>query len=171
MPKEIVNKPYISKWIGRMYIGFLIFVIAIYLGIYCSAYSELTSQGLIVFTGIMGFVTAFLAVTTIGFYTTRYKIKDGVLSSWSPFAIIKIRLKDIRKVEKTRIPLYFRVGASLYSGMFYVPNLGWVKTIMTNLRDGVLITAKGKKYYMITPSRPEKFMKMLRRSSSRKFTS
>ena len=162
LSKEIVNKPYKSKWIGRMYIGFLIFVIAIFLIIYSSIYQD-SPQGLNIFVGLMGFVVALLAVTTIGFYTTKYKIKDGVLSSWSPFAIIKIKLKDIRKVERTMIPLHFRVGASLYSGMFYVPNLGWVKTVMTNFRDCILITAKGKKYYLITPSRPGKFMKMLKR--------
>jgi len=163
MPKEIVNKPYISKWIGRMYVGVLIFIIILFFGIYRSIYQSSTVKALNIFIGVMVFVVALLAITTIGFYTTRYKIKDGILLAWSPFARIKIKLKDIRKVERTMIPLHLRVGASLYCGMFYVPNLGWVKTIMTNLRDGVLITAKGKKYYMITPSRPGKFMKMLKR--------
>ena len=162
MGKEVVNKPYISRWIGRMYIGFLILIVVLYLGVYCSAYSELTSQGLTIVSGVMVFVTALLAATTMGFYNTKYKIKDGVLSAWSPFAVIKVKLKDIRKVERTLMPFHFRVGASFYSGMFYIPSIGWVKTIMTNLRDGVLITAKGKKYYLITPSRPDRFMKMLK---------
>jgi hypothetical protein len=43
-----------------------------------------------------------------------------------------------------------------------VPNLGWVGSIITNLRDAILITTKKGKYYMITPSNPEKFMKMLK---------
>jgi hypothetical protein len=75
---------------------------------------------------------------------------------------IKLKLGDIKKVEKTMVPMHFRVGASLYSGYFYVPSLGWVGSIITNLRDAILITTKNGKYYMITPSNPEKFMKLLK---------
>ena len=163
LPKEIVNRPYISRWIGRMYIIILGFIVILAGSIYFLAYGDLALEGSAVFGGVMAFVTALLAVTVIAFYNTKYKIKDGVLSAWSPFVMIRLRLKDIRKVEKTRIPVHFRVGASLYCGIFYVPGLGWVKAIITNLKDGVLITAKGKKYYLITPSRPKKFMKILKK--------
>jgi len=166
MQKEIINKPRINKWIGKMYLGIWIFIIIIFLAISYSIYqygSYNSQQLLPIVSGVMVFVTAILGITAIGLYTTKYKIKDGVLYSWSPFAVIKIRLKDIKKVEKTRIPFHIRVGATLYSGIFYVPSLGWVKTIMTNLKDGVLITTKGRKYYMITPSRPERFMRMLKK--------
>jgi hypothetical protein len=60
------------------------------------------------------------------------------------------------------IPIHFRVGASLYSGRFYLLGLGWARAIITNLNDGVLITTKDKKYYLITPSNPEKFIKLLK---------
>ena len=105
----------------------------------------------------------FLILTiTIGLYRTRYTIKDSLLYSWSPFMTIKLKIENIKKVEKTMVPIHFRVGASLYSGYFYVPNLGWVGSIITNLRDAILITTKKGKYYMITPSNPEKFMKLLK---------
>jgi hypothetical protein len=73
-----------------------------------------------------------------------------------------LKLKDIKKVEKTMVPMHFRFGASLYSGYFYVPSLGWVGSIITNLRDAIIITTKNGKYYMITPLNPEKFMKLLK---------
>jgi len=166
MQKEIINRPRINKWIGKMYLGILIFIIIIFSTILYSFYQyapETSPEVRPIIIGTMIFVTIILAITTIGLYTTKYKIRDGVLYSWSPFAVIKIRLKDIKKVERTRIPFHVRVGASLYSGIFYVPSLGWVRTIMTNLKDGVLITTKGRKYYMITPSHPERFMKMLKK--------
>jgi hypothetical protein len=111
---------------------------------------------------MMFFVFTLIAIITIGFYFTKYTIKDGVLISYSPFMIIKIRLKDIRKVEKVMVPLHFRVGASFYSGVFYVPNFGWVRSIITNLRDAIIINTKDGKHYMITPSNPKKFMKKLK---------
>ena len=58
--------------------------------------------------------------------------------------------------------MYLRVGASFYSGRFYIAGAGWTKTIMTNLVDGVLITDKNGKHYLITPSNPDKFVKLLK---------
>lgn len=115
----------------------------------------------------MVFVVVLMAVTAYGLYRTKYVIRGGILSSWSPFAIIRLRLKDIKEVEITRIPFHIRIyGAGLYCGLFYIPGLGRTKTIMTNLSDGVLITTKdrkhGKKYYLITPSDPERFVKLLK---------
>ncbi len=163
MKRDIVNKPYISHWIGGSYIAITVLIVLVYFIIYL--FAEIYKipcflQG--IYNGLMIFVFLLLLITTIGFYTTKYKIKNGILYSWSPFMLIKIDLKDIKKVEKTLVPIHLRVGASLYCGVFYVPNLGWVRSIITNLRDAILITTKKGKYYMITPSNPKKFMKMLK---------
>ncbi len=123
---------------------------------------ETSFFAIIFFNFIMVFVLLLILTVTIGLYRTRYTIKDGLLYSWSLFMTIKLKLEDIKKVEKTMVPMHFRVGASLYSGYFYVPSLGWVGSIITNLRDAILITTKKGKYYMITPSNPEKFMKLLK---------
>ncbi len=164
MRNEIINKPYKSHWIGGMYISMMIFIVLIYFIIYLFADLFQTSCFLkIIFNSIMCFIFLLILFTTVGFYTTKYKIKNGILYSWSPFITIKIKLKDIKNVEKIMVPLHFRVGASLYCGAFYVPNLGWVRTIITNLRDAILITTKKGKYYMITPSNPKKFIKLLKR--------
>jgi len=163
MKKEIVNKPYKSHWIGGMYISLTILISLVYVIIYL--FTELYRAPCflqVTLVLVVGFVFSLLLITILGFYTTKYKIKDGILYSCSPFMIIKIKLKDIKKVEKIMVPLHFRVGASLYCGVFYVPNLGWVKSIITNLRDAILITTKKGKYYMITPSNPKIFMKLLK---------
>ena len=163
MKREIVNKPFISHWIGGMYIFMTIMIALIYITIYL--FSEIYTTPFFVrtvFSTVMAFAFLLILIITISFYSTKYKIKDGLLYSWSPFMIIKIKIKDIKKVEKTMVPLHLRVGASLYSGSFYVPCLGWVNSIITNLRDAILITTKNGKYYMITPSNPEKFMKLIK---------
>ena len=162
MAKDIINRPIISKWIGGMYLTILIFIAFLYLIVYVYTMYEASFFAIIFFNFIMVFVLLLILAVMIGFYKTRYTIKDGLLYSWSPFMTIKLKLEDIKKVEKTMVPIHFRVGASLYSGYFYVPSLGWVGSIITNLRDAILITTKKGKYYMITPSTPEKFMKLLK---------
>ena len=162
MAKNVINKPRISKWIGGMYTILTIFILILYITITFVSdirFSPVYSQ--ILFFGIMIFVLVLLAFITCSFYKTKYVLQKGVLYSWSPFAIIKIKLKDIKKVERTMIPFHIRVGASLYSGRFYIPSLGWTRAIITNLSDGVLITTKDKKHYLITPSNPDRFIKLL----------
>ena len=164
MKRKIVNKPYNSRWIGGLYISLTILITLIYLSIYLFADGTYrTSYFLqIVLNSVMGFVFSLMLIIVISFYTTKYKISDGLLTSWSPFIKIKLKLKDVKKIEKTMLPFHIRVGASFYCGFFYVPNLGWVRSIITNLRDVILITAKDGKYFMISPSNPERFMKMLK---------
>lgn len=164
MKKEIINKPYKSRWIGGLYISLTILITLIYLSIYLFADGAYrTSYFLqIVVNSVMVFVFSLMLIIVISFYTTKYKISDGILTSWSPFVRIKLKLKDVKKIEKIMFPFHIRVGASFYCGLFYVPNVGWVRSIITNLRDVILITTKDGKYFMITPSNPEKFMKMLK---------
>lgn len=164
MEGRIINRPRISKWIGSAYIITALFIAIIFAAIFFL--TDMTSVGIYaqaLFSAIMIFVFSLMSITAASFYMTRYTIKGGVLYSWSPFAVIKVKISDIRKVERTRIPLHFRVGASLYSGMFYIPNFGWTKSIITNLGDALLITTRNKKRYMITPSNPDRFLKLLKK--------
>lgn len=158
MGKETINKPYKSRWIGGMYIIITALITIFYLFLYYTKYDA--SQTVIGF--FMLLVVSLFLTLTIEFYRTIYRIENGFLISKSAFMTINLKLKDIKKVEKIIMPFHFRVGASFYSGIFYVPNLGWVKSIITNLRDAILITTKDEKYYMITPLNPNKFMKLLK---------
>jgi hypothetical protein len=163
MKKDIVNKPYKSRWIGRLYISLTMLIAFIYIIIYYAGIQEASLFEQTVFSSIMIAVFSLILITTASFYNTKYKIKDGMLTSWSPFMFIKIKLRDIKNVEKTLFPFNIRVGASFYCGIFYVPNIGWVRTIVTNLRDVILITTKDNKHYMISPSKPERFIKQLKK--------
>jgi len=159
----MINKPKISKWIGRMYLITTVFILVLFTAISfrTNIFSKPYSSQLLFF-GLMIFILMLLGLTSFSFYRTKYVIDNGILYSWSPFAIIKLRLKDIKKVERMIVPFHFRVGASLYSGMFYIPSLGWTKSIITNLSDGLLITTKGNRRYLITPSNPDRFKKLLK---------
>jgi len=156
------NKPRISKWIGRSYLLLAILIAVLYAAIVLMSDIFGSLYLGIFFTVVMMSVLVLICVTTYSFYKTVYVIKDGFLYSWSPFAVINLKIKDIAKIERTRIPLHFRAGASLYSGRFYIPSLGWTRVVITNLTDGVLITDKNGKHYLITPSNPDGFVKLLK---------
>jgi len=161
---NLINKPRISRWIGGMYAVLTIFITILFIGITFGTDIMLSPINLqILFFGITVFAMFILSFTTCSFYKTKYVINDGILYSWSPFAVINIKLKDIKKVERTRVPFHIRVGASLYSGRFYIFGLGWTKSIITNLNDGLLITTKDNKHYLITPYNPDRFAKMLKK--------
>jgi len=160
---RVVNKPRISKWIGGMYIILTIFISILFIVISFGTdirYGPIYLRML--FFGTMIFVLFIMGFITYSFYKTKYILCKDFLYSWSPFAIIKIKTKDIKKVERTIVPFHIRIGASLYSGRFYIPSLGWTKAIITNLSDGLLITDKKNRKYLITPSNPEKFKKLLK---------
>ena len=161
--KDIINRPRISRWIFGGYLILVLFIAALYAAI--AVWSDVLSFpiGGLIFSASFAFVLIVIGTITYSLYSTTYAIKDGYLYSWSPFAVVNLRVKDIAKIERTRTPLYFRgFGASLYCGRFYIPAFGWTRVIMTNVTDCVLITAKSGKRYLITPSNPEGFIKSLR---------
>jgi hypothetical protein len=160
--KEIVNIPYKSRWIGRMFITITAFTALVFILVYYYVGLESSSEHVFVNAIMLGTFSMILIVTG-SFYNTKYRIKDGMLTSWSPFMFIKIKLKDIRSVEKIMFPFGFRVGASLYCGVYYIPSLGWARVIITNLRDVILIRTKDGRKYIISPKNPKIFMKQLKK--------
>ena len=161
------NRPRISRWIGGMYTVLAVFIIALYVGILLSTHLK-AFYAYVIFNTVMIVVSCLLAAVVCSLYRTAYTIKDGTLYSWSLFATINVKVKDIAKAERTMIPFSFKgFGASAYSGWFYVPTVGWTRVIITNLSDGVLIRTKDGKNYLITPSNPGAFAKSLKRFGGR----
>ncbi|MBN2202872.1 MAG: hypothetical protein JW700_01660 [Candidatus Aenigmarchaeota archaeon] len=160
MAKEIVNIPKKSTWIGRMFLTITLAVATVFASVSYLVAAESAAEFYFITTVMIG-VMSMMLITTIGFYLTKYMIKNNVLTSWSPFVYIKINLKDVKSVEKVLFPFGFRVGASLYSGFYYVPNLGWARVVITNLKDIILIKTKDGRKYMISPKNPKRFMKLL----------
>ena len=153
---KIINKPRTSNWIGGLYIGIAIFILLLFASI-----AFLTGM-LAPFLGIGVLVFAILGLTAYCFYRTVYVIEDGILHSWSPFVTIRLKLSGIRKIERTRVPIHLRVGAGGYCGLFYIAGVGWTRSIISNFTDGVLITDKTGRHYLITPSNPDAFVKLLK---------
>jgi hypothetical protein len=150
-------------WIGGGYLLLTAIVASLFAAVVLS--SDMLGAGYAgeLVLALMVLVLILLCVVAGGVFGTEYVIGNGVLTCWSPFAVIRIRTADIAKAERTRIPFYFKgFGASLYSGNFYAPGTGWMKTVMTNMTDGVLITDKRGKHYLITPSNPDAFVKSCR---------
>lgn len=160
--KTIVNHP-LKKWVGVGWITILVIVIAVFAVALAFASSDMNYVEKAAFALLALFIFLLLAGTTLAYYRTTYVIKGGTLYSWSPFAVIRLPLKNIVKVEKTKVPIHFRVGASLYSGIFWIPGVGWTRSIITNLGDALLLYAKGGKKYLITPRDPDRFAKLLKR--------
>lgn len=156
------NKPRISKWIGRGYLLLFLVIVAIYIsiGLWSGVFNTLYAG--VIYNVVMLCALVILGVTVYCLYHTSYVIKDDSLHSGSPFATMNVSLQDIEKIEQTRIPFSFKGwGASLYSGRFYIPGTGWARVIITNVTDGVLITAKDGRHYLITPSEPAEFINQI----------
>jgi hypothetical protein len=158
--QDMTIRPRISKWIGGGYTLLTAVLAIMYPSILVLTEISISSYAFIILTVAMGLAIILLGTTTYGFFRTVYTIKNGRLHSWSPFATVDLDINDISKVEQTRVPIYFKgFGASLYSGIFFIPGFGWTKVIITNLTDGVLITTKEEKRYLITPSDPGGFLR------------
>lgn len=160
--KDRVNIPFKSRWIGRMFLILSILTAILFVTVSYFVGQESHIGRTVVDATMIG-VLAMVLIVTASFYNTKYKIKDDVLTAWSPFMFIKIKLKDIKSVEKVIFPFGFRVGASFYCGVYYVPNLGWVRVVVTNLRDAVLIKTRDGKKYIISPKNPQGFIKTLKK--------
>ena len=159
--KTVVNIPK-KKWVGRSWIALTAIMVAILLFAFMKALPYMSYFGKLYFASLFGVLIVLFIVIIFAYYRTKYVIKDGVLHAWAPFMVINLPLKDISKIERTRVPYHLRVGASAYCGFFYVPGVGWTRAIMTNFSDGLLIYAKDGKKYLITPSQPDKFAKLLK---------
>jgi hypothetical protein len=161
--ENLINKPRISKWIGRSYILLIIVVAGLFSTI--AVWSGILGMFLpgIIFTAVTVFAVVLIGVITFFFYRTAYTIRDGRLYSWSPFATIELDTKDIIIIEQTRVPYSLKgYGAGFYSGMYFIPGFGWTKVIITNLTDGVLISDTNGKRYLITPSDPKGFVETIK---------
>jgi|GEM_PF-574702 hypothetical protein len=160
--ENMKNKPRISKWIGGGYLLLFLLIVVIYvaIGLWSGVFNYLVAG--IIYNIAMLCAIVLIGVTVYCLYNTSYVVKDDSLHSGSPFATMNISLQDIETIEQTRIPFYFKGwGASLYSGRFYIPAVGWARVIITNLTDGVLITGKDGRHYLITPSDPAEFVKQI----------
>ncbi len=161
--QDFENKPRISNWIGLAYLLLAVILGGVFLIIATRTvhYQTLAKS---IAIAILMLIFIFVVTLVVSFYKTIYKVNQGYLKSWSPLITINIKIEDISKIEKIIMPFYFKgYGASFYCGKFYIPSLGWTNTVITNLTDAVLIIDNEGKKYLISPSKPEEFVEMIKK--------
>ena len=74
----------------------------------------------------------------------------------------KIPFNEIDSVERTLIPIGFKLwGASFHGGHYRIPGLGRAFLAISNMNDGVLIRTQSLNY-IISPREPKCFIDSLR---------
>lgn len=148
---DLVFKSKVSNWIAGLYWSILIF-----LGIMFFAVPYFSPMTFFVIFLIIGF-TLFKAYRLYFIISNKSLIIGGLLKNH------EILFSDINEVRKVPIPFGFRLfGASFLGGKYYFPGIGTAWVVMSNFDDGVLISTKRKKNYVITPRDPPHFIKIIK---------
>ena len=159
--KENVFRTRMSKWIIGMYWVILAFIIALltYLGLYFDIGFEANSILVVSFS----FVAVLFLSIIYRAYKMEFTVTDKHIRIKGVFKSHTIEKSDIKSIQKTFIPVGFRLyGASFLGGFCYIPSLGTAWVDMGNFDDGVLITTKRGKNYIITPKKPFEFIRQVK---------
>jgi hypothetical protein len=104
-------------------------------------------------------------------YRTLYTVKPYEIKVYGAMGTKTIAIDEIESIKKNSIPSGFRLfGSSFLGGWYYFRGIGKTWVSMTNFKDGVLISTKDDKKYMITPKNPEKFIEIVKKRISREST-
>jgi hypothetical protein len=153
-----VFRPRLSGWIMGLYWSLLVLLSAIFLGLAFLAGIEAPLNLLLVCVFILIF--ALFAFVLSRAHGMRYTVTGSRLVIRGIFNTNVIPRSDIKSVEKTPVPFGFRLfGASFLGGLYYLPGIGRAWVAMGNFKDGVLVTTRQGKHYVITPQRPLEFVK------------
>jgi len=163
---KTVNKPRVSKSILRFYQG-LTALIAILILVF--AYTAFFTPAGMTMLGVSFMLLVFIMPLFImlvrSINNTRYILLDEeLLIDTSPIigGSKRIPYEDIESVERTLIPMGWKLGgASFHGGYYRIPGLGRAFLAITNMGDGVLIRTQSMNY-IISPSEPDDFIDSLR---------
>jgi hypothetical protein len=155
-----VNKPRVSKGIAWSYGALVVFIgCMVVFFAYAGSFTPLGVSGVVASAGsaVVGMII-FLILRSL--YNTRYIVSDKDLTIETTKLIggcKRVRLNTITSIEKTLLPLGFKLfGASFHGGYYSIPALGRAFLTITNFEDGLLFrTNKGN--YIITPKDPGQF--------------
>ena len=157
---DSVNKPRISKGIAWSYGVLVVFIgcMAVFFA-YAGFFTPMGGSGVVAAAGTAGVgVIIFLVFRSL--YHTRYIVTDEDLTIETTKLIggcKRIHLNSITSIEKTLLPLGFKIfGASFHGGLYSIPTLGRAFLAITNFEDGLLLKTNNNNY-IITPTDPEYF--------------
>lgn len=153
-----VFKPRLSHWIMGMYWIILIVLIAALILVPLTAGMDLFAN--ILFVLFFSIVALLIIFVIMKAHKMKFTITQTQIIVNGIFRKSIIEKSDIESIQKTPIPFGLRLfGASFLSGWHYFPGIGKAWVSMGNFEDGVMITTKEKKHYIITPQNPFDFIK------------
>lgn len=157
---DIIFKSRFSKWIAGMYWIVLASQIIILFGIPLTVPMTFVVKGLFVF--IFTCISIMFVYLIWKGYTMEFIISKKQIIIYGLLRKISIDISNVENIKKIPIPFGFRLfGAQFLGGVYYFPGIGNASVTMNNFDDGVLITTKQKKNYVITPQNPQDFIKII----------
>lgn len=128
-----------------------------------AAFADMGSLAFTILTVTFSSVTLLIALIMFRAYRMKFTITATHIIVNGVFRKNIIKRSDIVSIEKTPIPFGFRLfGASFLGGLYYLPGIGKAWVSMGNFEDGVMITTKQKRHYVITPQKPLDFIKKVK---------
>jgi hypothetical protein len=154
---DIIFESKFSHWIAGMYWIILAFLITMTLGM--PLLLQMTFMVTVLFL-IIGESTSIMFIYLLWKgYTMKFIISKKQIIIYGLLQKINIDILNIETIQKTSIPVGFRLfGAQFLGGIYYFPGIGNASVTMSNFNDGVLITTQQKKNYIITPENPQEFI-------------
>ncbi len=159
---EMTFTPRLSKWIAGMY--WSIFVFLIFMLVVVPFLAEMSSWEKVVFLVVFLAVLAIFIFIMVKAYRMRFTIVKNRIIVSGVFKENRIEISGIKSINKVPIPAGIRLfGASFLGGLYYFPGIGRAWVTMGNFQDGVLISTKKGKHYVITPQEPLKFIEIIKK--------
>ncbi len=159
---KITFTPRLSRWITGMYWSIFAFLIVMLVAIPLLA--EMSSWEKVLFLVVLLAVLAIFIFIMLKAYRMRFIIEKNRIIVSGVFKENRIEIPDIKSINKVPIPAGIRLfGASFLGGLYYFPGIGKAWVTMGNFQDGVLISTKKGKHYVITPQEPLKFIQTVKK--------
>ncbi len=159
---EMTFTPRLSKWIAGMYwsiLAFLVFMLVV-----IPLLTEMSSWEKVLFLVVFLAVLGIFIFIMVKAYRMRFTIGEKQIIVGGIFKENRIKISDIKSIDKVPIPAGIRLfGASFLGGLYYLPGIGKAWVTMGNFQDGVLISTKKDKHYVITPQEPLKFIQTVKK--------
>ena len=155
-------RPRLSHWIIGLYWAIIIFFASVVVA--AAIFSDTGSLAFTILTVTFSAVSLILVFILSRAYRMKFTITASHIIVDGVFRKNVIKRSEIRKIEKTPIPFGFRLfGASFLGGYYFFPGIGKAWVSMGNFEDGVMITTKEDKRFVITPQKPLDFIKRAKR--------
>ena len=159
---EMIFTPRLSRWITGMY--WSIFVFLIFMLVAVPLLAKMSSWEKVLFVVVFLAVLAMFIFIMVKAYRMRFTIEKNRIIVSGVFKENRIEIPDIKSINKVPIPAGIRLfGASFLGGLYYFPGIGRAWVTMGNFQDGVLISTKKGKHYVITPQEPLKFIETVKK--------